>query len=227
MNFRIPKLMAALACWPIATSFSQIVIDYEFTGLNTSIPDFSFSGASNTQSISAPNHSVLGISITLTIEGGDFDAYDGDYYAYVSHNGTIATLLNRTGRSATSSFGAPGNGFSVTFNDAAPNGDIHFATAASASNPISGLWAPDGRATFPTTTLDTDPRTKLLNQFQGQTASGDWTLFIADLSSGGDGIIKQWGIQITVVPEPASTFVFTAASLLLFAGVFRFVRKTS
>jgi hypothetical protein len=50
-------------------------------------------------------------------------------------------------------------------------------------------------------------------------SSGNWTLFVADLSSGDVSTIANWGLSITTVPEPG------AAGLLLLGGAAFFSRR--
>jgi subtilisin-like proprotein convertase family protein len=43
----------------------------------------------------------------------------------------------------------------------------------------------------------------MLSSFNGMDPNGQWTLFIADTSAGGEGTLVNWGMQITTVPEPS------------------------
>jgi len=65
------------------------------------------------------------------------------------------------------------------------------------------VWQPDGRTTSPDHVLDTDPSAAPLGVFAGMSASGTWTLFIADLSPGGTSMLNSWQLIITPVPEPS------------------------
>jgi subtilisin-like proprotein convertase family protein len=221
MKTRYFKWMLGLLACPTATAFSQILLTYEFNGLNIGVPDNNLSGASNSQLVVAPDKPILDINITIDLAPLEFSAYDGDYYAYLSHNGKISVLLNRIGRTSANKLGVPGNGFvNVTFDDAAPPGDIHLALA-NAFSPVTGVWQPDGRATFPTQTVASDARTETLSQFNGENANGQWTLFVADLSGGGFASIQSWGMQVTVVPEASSIGLAAGAGLLAFGLVRR------
>ena len=62
---------------------------------------------------------------------------------------------------------------------------------------MSGVWQPDGRATSPMTTVDSDPVTARLNSFNGLDPNGEWTLFIADVSPAGTSTLVSWGISVT------------------------------
>lgn len=50
--------------------------------------------------------------------------------------------------------------------------------------------------------------------YNGLNPNGTWTLFIADLSGGGQSQLVSWELDITAVPEPVNL------ALGVFAGVF-------
>src|SRR3978361_1591106 len=64
------------------------------------IPDGDLNGISS-QLLTGLSGSIGDGNVTLSISGG----FNGDYYAYLLHNGTSAILLNRTGRSALNGVG--------------------------------------------------------------------------------------------------------------------------
>jgi hypothetical protein len=64
------------------------------------IPDGDLNGISS-QLLTGLSGSIGDVNVTLSISGG----FNGDYYAYLLHNGTSAILLNRTGRSALNGVG--------------------------------------------------------------------------------------------------------------------------
>ena len=92
--------------------------------------------------------------------------------------------------------------------------------------PLTGQWEPDGRNIDPSLVLDTTGRTARLDVFNGLNASGDWTLYFADVSSGGTSTLNGWGMQITAtaVPEPRAYALIARLGLLAFA-VYRRVQK--
>jgi len=65
---------------------------------------------------------------------------------------------------------------------------------------LTGIWGADGRETDPATTLDTDPRTAALDPFLIINPNGRWTLFIADVVSGGEARLDRWGLEWTAGP---------------------------
>jgi hypothetical protein len=115
-----------------------------------------------------------------------------------------------------SGYGDPG--FDVTLDDQAPNGDIHSYRATIFGNhniplggPLTdalyGPWSPDARRDDPSvvTLENTAHRDATLSGFNGSPVGGDWTLFLADTSVGGQVMLDKWSLEITAiaVPEPA------------------------
>ena len=168
------------------------------------IPDGNATGWFDTRTISGISESLItDVNVSFTLSGG----YNGDLYAFLSHSTGFSVLLNRVGRTSTDSFGYGDAGFNVTFDDSAANGDIHNYQTVSGYLPLIGngdSWSPDGRNVNPALALDTNSRTHLLNQFNGTNPNGDWTLFVADLSSGEQSMVVGWGLNVTAVPEPSS-----------------------
>ena len=65
-----------------------------------------------------------------------------------------------------------------------------------------------------------------LSAFNGSAANGAWTLFFADLASGGGTAeLTGWSLNLTVVPEPVELALgLFAAMLLALAGLKRLCR---
>lgn len=209
----------------------QAQITQQFTGVNKPVPDGSLSGVTDQHVISAPFNSIGKVTVTLDIVGTGSGAFNGDFYAYLSHGSELAVLLNRPGRRGDNPVGYGDNGFSsVLFDDAATHGDVHryrlelYADESNAiepyPSPLTGTWAPDGRTTTPSSTLDTDGRSAYLSVFNGKDPNGTWTLFLADLETVGTATLVSWGLTITPVPEPAEYATIGATGLALL-GVWR------
>jgi subtilisin-like proprotein convertase family protein len=128
---------------------------------------------------------VGGLTVGLNISGG----YNGDLYAYlVAPNGTLVVLLNQPGVSGSNPFGASGAGMNnITLQDAATGqGSIQNVTSGSV---LSGSYNAAGT----------------LVSFNGSVADGTWTLFFADMSSGGGtSTLDSWSLNIEAVPEPVN-----------------------
>jgi subtilisin-like proprotein convertase family protein len=119
-------------------------------------------------------------------------------------------LLNRPGKTASNPAGYPDSGFDVTFQTGAANGDLHLyqnVTTPADGSPITGVWQPDGRTNDPVNVTDASGRFTALTNFNGLSANGEWTLYLADLENGGTNQLTEWGLDITGVANP--TLVWT------------------
>ncbi len=185
-----------------------------FGGSSTlAIPDGNPSGVSDKRTINSGLTSISSITVSLNISG----SYNGDVYAYLEHGNDLAVLLNRPGRTASDSAGYADSGFAITLSDSAANGDIHLYQTIQVppvGTPLTGTWQPDGRAVDPDQVVDTTSRTAFLSTFNGVDPNGNWTLYLADLSSGSPNTLNSWSLSITGVPEPQE-YLF-AATLALF-----------
>ena len=195
----------------VAYAFSGVV-----TNLSTIIPDDDPNGIQSSQTLTGIPATITHVSVTLNITGG----VNGDLYAYLLHNSTQAVLLNRVGRTGTSSVGYPDAGFGLdaasgdfTFDDQAGH-DMHyyrtFTYALNGSGQLTGSWQPDGRALDPESAgsaFNTAPRSNPLSLFNGMDGNGLWTLFVADVSPLGESTLVSWGLDITIIPEPASAIL--------------------
>lgn len=175
------------------------------------IPDGNLTGYSTTFSVVSGISEITDISVTLNLSGG----YNGDLYAYLTHDGQTAILLNRIGTTGAGTFGNSGAGMNVTFTlDAVAN--IHDA----ASGILSGSYLADGRNASPTdlAAINAAGTGSGLGQFLNGNAAGNWTLFIADADGGAVSTLNSWEMDITGVPEPANV------ALGIFGGLFATVQ---
>lgn len=176
------------------TTRAQLVETHSFTNLNRAIPDGSAVGLRDTRPVTSAVTQITGVRVKLKIAG----EFNGDLYGYLRHGSGLTVLLNRPGRSAGNDAGYDDAGFDVTFSDAATN-DVHVYQSVTNTGGLAllGTWKPDGRGSDPASVLDTDARTNLLAQFIGQNAGGEWTLFLADLESGGTNQLVGWELEVT------------------------------
>jgi hypothetical protein len=178
------------------------------------IPDGNLSGWSQTLTVSGLTGTVGEIRINLTISGG----YNGDLYAYLSHDGKLVPLLTRVG-----STGAPGDfgydtaGMNVTLADGGAL-NIH-----GVSSPVSGTtYKPDGQGLDLTTLQPNGPATySTLASFNTTTLNGEWTLFFADVSGGATNTITGWSMDIDIVPEPINVALGVFGGLFLVGSLCR------
>ena len=196
----------------VSLTAQATLYSYDFTGINTAIPDGNPVGMVNNQTIAlgalppdGTTTEIVNVDVQLTITGG----YNGDLYGYlVLNNGgtTTAILLNRIGQDMSNPFGNTGAGIDVTLSGSGAT-DIHSA----AFGAVTGTYLTDGGNT--------------LNAFNGQTANGTWTLFLADLSGGDTSTLVSWGIDISVVPEPITWALLTFGALM--TGLLVYRRQTA
>lgn len=221
-----------------------VVENHGFTGLDLTPPDGDAGGVVEVRTLNSSIAQLTDVNVSLTLaSSGPGQAYNGDYYAYLAHDTGFSVLLNRVGRRVDGSdpsaaFGYGDNGFQVTLDDQAANGDIHnyrftLSTPQNHLTPIdsqyslalTGSWQPDGRSIDPAEVLASDSRTAPLSVFNGLNASGQWRLFVADLSGNGTAKLTGWNLTLTglttPIPEPATWTVLAATALLAFGTLRR------
>jgi subtilisin-like proprotein convertase family protein len=140
---------------------------------------------------------VSGLTVGLNISGG----YNGDLYAYlVAPNGTLVVLLNQPGVSV-DGWGASGAGMG--------NGSVNsFMLSDSGNTSIQN-------ETSGSVLLGTYSAAGSLVSFNGSVADGTWTLYFADLSSGGGtSTLDSWSLNIEAVPEPVNVALGIFGGLL-------------
>jgi subtilisin-like proprotein convertase family protein len=200
--------IAALASFTFgASAWAQLTLMGGQTD-NTLIPDNDLSGISETISLGSSIQSITDVQLTLDI-GGTY-AWNGDYYAYLTHGSGFAVLLNRVGvvdASNPTDFGYGNTGLDVTFSDSGAN--IHNYQSGSptynANGQLTGTWGPDGRTASPFAVTAASAPTALLSSFDGEDSDGGWTLFIADASPGDYGDLVSWNLQVTGMPATTGT----------------------
>lgn len=217
MKFSIfPAVTVAVALWcgPVQAQLSD---NYFSFSANLAIPSGDPIGLALPASVSGLSGAVADISVSLDITGG----FNGSLYAYLAGpNGQLAILLNRVGVgvNGVGSAGYSDAGFNITLSDSAANGNIHNYqnVAGYAALLQGGTWAPDGRNIDPLSagsTLIAAPTTSDFSVFNGINPNGTWTLFIADLASGGGtATLDSAVLDVTTVPEP-STWVLMGGGL--------------
>ena len=173
------------------------------------IPDDNPNGASSAISVSGLGNVLSDVTLTLNVSGG----FNGDLVCYLSYGSSSLTLLNRIGSTSGNPFGSATAGFtSFTFSDSGSSG-LHDLTGT-AGSPLTGTYQPDsGGATFGGTFGGVDP-------------NGTWTIFFADMASGGGSspsTLNSWSLDITTVPEPVNAALSVFAGLGLIVGVGRFL----
>jgi hypothetical protein len=241
-----PLVLGALAAASILAGAARAAVleTYAFTDFPLPLTphDGNPVGISDTRTIDSSIISIEDVNVTISLvnssQGG---AFNGDYFVSLSHESGYAVLLNRVGvrpGDGPAAVGYSDNGFNVTLDDQALAGDIHvyrFTLFGShtvpidpeAREPLTGTWAPDGRHPLDGPPFPDTPRNALLSSFNGLPASGDWTLFVADLNGTATATLTGWGLEITgaAIPEPEHAAIAILLGLAAWAGARRWKRN--
>jgi len=195
----------------VPPGISQTTEVHSFANLNRVLPDGNAAGLSEVRSINSTVAAISAVKLKLRIDG----EFNGDLYGYLRHirsgETNYCVLLNRPGRSAAKTVGYADAGLNVTFQQTAA--DVHLYrsfTNLPPAMPLNGVWQPDGRAVDPGVVLETSPRTGSLDSFNSIGASGEWTLFLADMESGGTNMLVSWELEITGPTVPSITWPIPA-----------------
>ncbi|HWW02565.1 MAG TPA: MBG domain-containing protein [Candidatus Acidoferrum sp.] len=173
---------------------------YTFT-TNRMVPDGNDAGLSDVRNINSDIGTIASVKVRLKITG----EFNGDLYGYIRHSTGFTVLLNRPGKTAANLHGYSGSGFDVTFQTGASNGDVHVyqnVTVPPDGSPLTGGWEPDGRNVDPANVTDASLRSTSLTNFNGLNAAGDWTLYLADVQSGGTNMLTEWSLDISGAAYP-------------------------
>jgi subtilisin-like proprotein convertase family protein len=184
---------------------AQVSEIYSFTNLNQVIPDGRAYGLSDVRTIASSLSNLTSVRVKLRLVG----EFNGDIYGYVRRiRGTttnFCVLLNRVGRTAAIPAGYADAGLDIVFDDNASLADIHQYRAVTnlpTGTPLMGGWQPDGREADPAVVTENSPRTTQLGSFANYDGSGEWTLYLADLESGGTNMLAGWELQLTGATAP-------------------------
>jgi len=189
---------------------------YSSGTLNASVPDGNTTGITEGTTVSGVYGYISDIQVNLDITGG----FNGDLYAYLAGPaGQFAVLLNRSGVTSGNAFGYGDAGFNITLNETGVNIHNYESTVNPGGAQLTGTWGADGRNIDPQSAagaFDTAPITAGLNTYNGTLPNGSWTLFISDLSSGGQSTLVSWGLTVVTVPEPQTwAMIASGAGMLL------------
>ena len=213
--------LTMLALLGLGLFFSGMARGQSYTNnVSTDIPDGNPVGLVSSIAVSGLTN-VSSIQVSLDITGG----FNGDLYAYlVGPQGQLAVLLNRVGLGSGNIFSYGDAGFDITLSSGADN--IHnYQDYIIPTGQLTGTWSPDGRNINPNSApsvFDTAATSANLDLFAGTDPNGGWTLFIADLASGGgDSTLVSWGLTIVTVPEP-QTWMLVAGGFGALLAVRRF-----
>jgi subtilisin-like proprotein convertase family protein len=225
-GFATTALIGLALCGGLTSRATSFSADYL---VNKDITDSDDTGLQDTHTIVDSNGPIESVQVSLQLTPvGASGGWIGDLYAYLRHSDSSGTytsiLLNRIGRTLGNSAGlgdSPVINITLTVSDP----DIHLLTTPLGAN-LNGSFGADGRLIDPANVLDTDPRTAGLGIFNGTNPSGDWTLFVADLSGGNQYRLDSWQLQLEskslAVPESTNSLALLSivfASLALVRSV--------
>ena len=196
-------LPVALALAAIPAAEATLYTTNWTTGFanNGVILDGNYSGWTDVRTVAGlPAGTFNSLAVDISLTGG----WNGDLYAYLVHDAGFSVLLDRvgTGVSGVSAYGYGDAGMNVTLGAAGTSIHQYGGNATFSSTP-TGTWAADNTSGSLSSFLSTNP-------------NGTWTLFIADLSSGGVSTVQSWGLQMDIVAVP-EVETWVAAAL---AGMF-------
>jgi subtilisin-like proprotein convertase family protein len=188
-------------------SSAAIVKSFDYAGPPVAIPDPP--GIVDPVSVDlvipvqADGHAeILDVNLSILIA----HTYQGDLQFTLRHveTGTLVSLVNRTGGPVNTSTAFSANNFGnpstlarfVLDDEAAAIYDLPAVAAPGIAN-VSGAWRPEGA----------------LSTLDGESIVGTWRLTLTDWNTLDSGTLQDFGLEFTVVPEPA-TFGLACAALL-------------
>lgn len=206
----------AMALLLAGAAGAQTNFTYNSGTLNVAVPDGNPVGITAVTSVPVLPGNVSNVSVNLDITGG----FNGDLYAYLAGPvGQFAVLLNRTGVTAGNSFGYSDAGFNITLDQSGANIHSYQLTLNPGGGQLTGTWAADGRNIDPQSAaaaFDSASTAANLSVFNNIVPNGTWTLFLADLSGGGQSTLVSWGLTISTVPEPQTWAMLAGGVGMLF-----------
>ena len=188
--------------------------------LNQTVTDNNASGIVNTFVNSSTSiSSITNVRVNITMSGG----FNGDLYAYLTHDGATAILLNRIGTAGTGTFGSSQSGMNIWFNDAITTTNVHTAGPLGSGS----TYQSDGRDASPTdlAAVNGVSATRTLTSFNTQQAFGTWTLFVSDLSGGATSTFTSWDMEIEGVPEPVNMALISMSICFIGGHVIMWVQR--
>ena len=178
--------------------------DFTFVGAGD-IPQANPVGLVSVGTVSGVSGRVTGMSLDLTVNGG----FNGDLYAYLvaPDQTTAATLLGTVG----GNFDQVGSGYQITLTG-----------TGAGINGVAQDWGTAVTGTY-------QPVVDLLGAFgsylTANGANGDWRLFLANQSNGGQSALGSWNltfITTAAVPEPEQVAAISLLGLIgLMVGSYR------
>jgi subtilisin-like proprotein convertase family protein len=196
------KTLIIAALVALAVVPSQAVIYSTNWTVNAAIPDNNLSGWANSQTVNTmPAGTLQGVAVTLTLNSG----WTGDLFAYLVNDTGYAVLLDRVGTPGLT-YGYGAGNLQIRLADDGFGTHDGFAGGGSFAN-VHGYGG--GNSSLTTWNPDNDNAGLMLSgasgslgSFTGGAANSTWSLYVADLSSGGVTTVQSWGLQMDIVAVP-------------------------
>ncbi len=194
------------------------------SNLNLELMDGAYDGSVESMSAHTIGVAELGaelitdVNVTIAMD----HTFVGDLTIKLrSPQGTMVTLLNRPGLPGVPDDGSIIGGdssnlsseFAITYDDNAQSGVFSemmgFGLGSSdfIGDPANG--SPDNYMPFP----DGAEGDLTLSDLHGESASGNWTLYIGDSAAGTTGMLDSWSIELTTIPVPGGFAILGLAAL--------------
>lgn len=194
------------------------------SGLNLSVPDGAYDGSlgsMESHAVGVPHldaELITDVKVSIAMD----HTFVGDLtIKLLSPDGTLVTLLNRPGLPGVPDDGSIVGGdssnlssaFAITYDDNASSGVLSemmgFGLGGSQviGDPANG--SPDNYVPFP----DGAEGNLTLSDLNGESAVGNWTLYIGDSASGSTGMLESWSIEVTTIPGPGGLAILGLAAL--------------
>jgi hypothetical protein len=155
-------------------------ITYPSTGGPVAIPDNAPGGTTSTIVVpaGAPVIGDLDVDMNLT------HSWVGDVELVLSKDAVSSAIFDRPGVPA-STFGCSGDNLDIILDDQGTDGTVETScTSGTPAYPVpGGRYVPDNP----------------LVPFQGQSATGTWTLTVSDLAGGDTGTLDSWALLVTPI----------------------------
>ncbi|UCG15167.1 MAG: proprotein convertase P-domain-containing protein [Phycisphaerales bacterium] len=146
-------------------------------------------------SIAVPDSILVGqVEVDLTIDTENV----GRLASTLSHNGEVASLVNRVGMEQRADAGLTKDNIEITLDDDAPQADDAHMEPALGSIEFVGLHQPGGRAEFIGDGVTGDNRDNMLFTLAGLDSAGDWDLMVGDFRAFGSNtsVFRRWAMTI-------------------------------
>ncbi|MCS5636985.1 MAG: proprotein convertase P-domain-containing protein, partial [Myxococcota bacterium] len=199
-----PLAAATTYYWRVTTSNACGEVKTAARSFTTSTSDsfcsspnllFSSSGSVSDDLVIPQPGAIVSMDVSLDVS----HTWVGDVQLSLTHQETTTSVLlvDRPGHPALGNFGCSSNNFLTTLAD---SGSAPVESQCASPPPaVAGMLTPDNP----------------LAAFNGEDLAGTWTLLAVDAVAGDAGVINQWCILPSQVPEPGSVLLLVSGILFM------------